>query len=514
MICSQHSILQRTYRDSVVLMELSSQLSRRAGVSKAAVMMGTPANIQELKESGLFVSDAQVAPDDVIVAVAGEDDEAAHEAVLWAVEALKTSNKKARGNGLETPTTQSQAAARFTWRKAAEEVRLALISVPGPYAAAEARKALRAGRHVFLFSDHVSIEEEAALKREAKQRNLLVMGPEAGTSILSGVPLGFANVIRPGPVGLVAASGSGLQEVSSLIDRLGSGITHAIGTGGRDLSPAVGGLSMLQGIDLLLADAATRVLVLLSKPPDANIAQKIYQRVAGAAIPVIVCFLGTEVDGSVPENLIPAHTLEEAALKAVRAAGKEAALPERNHKIEAADARSGVVHGLYSGGTLAYEAMIVLQPVTGPVWSNKPLEARYQLAGNRTADAHLCLDLGAEEYTAGVPHPMIDPSLRNRMLVEHARDAKVKVILLDFVLGYGSHPDPAGAALPAIEEAQKLARKAGRKLFFVASVTGTHNDPQNYEDQAAKLEAQHVIVAASNASAARLAGELATSNYE
>src|SRR4030095_10708603 len=129
----------------------------------------------------------------------------------------------------------------------AEDADIALISVPGDYAAAEALKALAQGLNVMLFFDNVAIADERAIKLYARARTLLVMGPDCGTAIVNGVPLGFANVVRRGDIGLVAASGTGLQEVTCRIHNLGGGISQAIGTGGRDLKDAGGGMPVLQG---------------------------------------------------------------------------------------------------------------------------------------------------------------------------------------------------------------------------------------------------------------------------
>ena len=354
----------------------------------------------------------------------------------------------------------------------------------------------------------MTIEDEVALKQEALEHALLMMGPECGTSILSGVPLGFANQVHAGPIGVVAASGSGLQEITCLIDRMGSGITHAIGTGGRDLSPQVGGLTMLKAIDMLLADKATRVLVILSKPPDPTVAKKIVDRISEVEIPVVLCFLGSSEIHSQISGITFVSTLEEAAIAAINAAGVKASVPEAPKvEVETGPAQAGVIRGLFSGGTLAYEAMVVLNEMVGPVWSNKPLDEKFMLKGSKLPEANVCLDLGSEEYTAGQPHPMINSDTRSQILIEQAGDPHASIFLLDFILGYGSHPDPTGAMLPAIEQARQIANQNGRKLVFVASVTGTSQDPQSFEKQTKLLTENRVIVAPSNAAAARVAAE-------
>ncbi len=334
------------------------------------------------------------------------------------------------------------------------------------------------------------------------------MGPECGTSIINGMPLGFANQVRSGSVGIVAASGSGLQEMTCLIDRFGGGISHAIGTGSRDLSPAVGGRTMRQGIDLLLRDNETEILILLSKPPSVVVARRILTAIESSSKPVIVCFLGME---SLPVSAAHIHsalTLEQAARLAVELVTGEALPAVADPEASVPYRKPAVLRGLFAGGTLAYEAMIILEERVGAVWSNKPLNSAYQLDLEHQADNHICLDTGAEEYTAGRPHPMIDPTIRAQLLIEMAQRVEAGVFLLDFVLGYGSHPDPVGAMLPAVCQAQEAARMEGRNLVFVASVTGTNADLQPRDIQVRKLIQHGVIVAPSNASAARTAARL------
>jgi FdrA protein len=316
------------------------------------------------------------------------------------------------------------------------------------------------------------------------------------------VPLGFANAIRPGPIGLAAASGTGLQQVSSLIDRFGSGVSHAIGTGGRDLDERVGGRTMLAAIELLLADPGTTVLVLISKPPSESVARAILEAVRGAPKPVVVNFLGGDPDAVREVGAHPAGTFEDAARIATALAtggdANAAAAPLDRELVATADAAAGrlapgqsSVRGLFSGGSLAGEAKLILR-------------------GLRDAAAHdVVLDLGDDEYTVGRPHPMIDPRLRNEKIVSAAGDPDVAVILLDVVLGYGSNPDPAGALVPAIREGLEVAARSGRQLSVVASVCGTASDLQNLGRQEATLAEAGVLLASSNARAAMVAARIA-----
>jgi succinyl-CoA synthetase alpha subunit len=498
------------YHDSVTLMAAARALSDLAGVRDAAVVMATEVNHGVLKEAGLLTPEAAAAtPNDVVIVVRAESDRAAEAALAEALRLLAHKPAEATGGeGAARPHSLRGA------MQAAPGANVAIVSVAGRYAADEAWEALRRGLHVLLFSDHVSLEDEVALKRYACERGLLLMGPGAGTAILNGVALGFANVLPRGPVGLAAAAGTGLQEVSTLLARLGVGVSQGLGTGGRDLSVEVGGLMMLEGLKALQADPATRVIGLISKPPAPVVAARILAQAGVGAKPTVVCFLGLSDPaslGDLPENVTLTPTLLAAARVLAAAAGAEVDLQaraERKLQQQAQRLRASLapgqrqLRGLFSGGTLCYEAQLIWRKMDLPVRSNAPLAADYPT--RRTG--HTAIDLGEEEFTVGRPHPMIDNDLRRRYILKEARDRRVAVILLDVVLGYGAHPDPAAELGPAIREAQSLARAAGRRLAVVASVTGTDQDPQVRSTQAARLKQAGAVICDSNAEAAMLAG--------
>jgi FdrA protein len=371
------------------------------------------------------------------------------------------------------------------------DANLALISVPGHFATDEARKALQLGLNVMVFSDNVGIEDEAALKREARELGLLVMGPDCGTAIIGGLPIAFANVVPRGDIGIIGASGTGIQEVSCLIARAGGGISHAIGTGGRDLNAQVGAITTLMAIDALDADAGTRHVVLISKPPADVVAKLVLERVAQSRKPFTVCFLGAR-DLALPANARSASTLEAAAELAIATAVTtgQARLPLVR------SGRGKLVRGLFSGGTLCTEAQIVFGQAGLEVTSNVPAPGASSMTGAK--GGHLMTDLGADEFTRGRPHPMLEPAVRDDLLAEALADPEVGVILLDVVLGYGAHQDPAGHLADVL---------AGRNRgpLILASVTGTDSDPQPRAAQVRKLTEAGVIVADSNADAARMA---------
>jgi succinyl-CoA synthetase alpha subunit len=391
--------------------------------------------------------------------------------------------------------------------------------VAGRYAAAEAWEAVRNGLHVLLFSNNVSLEDEVALKRYARDHGLLMMGPDAGTAIINGVALGFANVVPRGPVGLVSASGTGLQEVSTLLAKLGVGVSQAIGTGGRDVKAAVGGIMMLEGLKALQADSATRVLLLVSKPPDAQVAEKIMAQIQASDKPTVACFLGGDMDMISEAGAIPAPTLQEAAYLTAQVATEAEMDTQELLDRELKDLitlsirlrtplkpEQKYLRGLFSGGTLAIEALWLWREQIGGVWSNVALEKAWLISEPQHSQAHTAIDLGDDSFTVGRPHPMIDYDLRIRRLLREAADPEVAVIMLDVVLGFGAHPDPASELAPAIRQAQAIAAERGHELVILGSVTGTEADPQGLSRQVGALEAAGMNALFSNASAARLAG--------
>lgn len=473
-------IRSNSYYDSVSLMAISQQVAELAGIQSAVVAMGTDMNKELLQNVGLLTPEGEAAgPSDLIIAVGGQSQEAVESAVA-AAEALLKRRAAARGAGAaEVAPRTIQAAVR-----AVPGANLALISVPGAYAAREARLALEQGLHVMLYSDNVPIEAEVSLKQLAHEKGLLLMGPDCGTAILGGVGLGFANAVRRGPIGVVAASGTGAQEISTLVDKLGSGLSQMIGTGGRDLTPAVGGRMMLDGLKLLAEDPETKVVVLISKPPAPEVAERVLAAAKNCGKPVVVCFLSGSAALSIDEAAIRAVHLATGEAEAALAArlGYGADLPAFTPAAGRTDVR-----GLFSGGTLCDQALMILEQRLGPVTCNVHPEASRR-GGVKRSDGHTLIDLGDDQFTVGRPHPMIDPTLRRQRLLEEAADPRTAAILLDIVIGHGSHPDPAGALAGAIREA------TGKGVAVVAAVTGTEGDPQRLSAQGATLKAAGAIL--------------------
>jgi succinyl-CoA synthetase alpha subunit len=496
-------VIPNTYRDSVALMQLAASLKQLPGVEEAAAVVATGGNLALLREARLLEADVAARPSDLLVLARARSVAAAEAALQAAAEALRRQAPAAAAGGPAAFAPRSIQMAMASDANA----NLALISVPGDYAAAEAAKALRLGLNVMLFSDNVALADEIALKRLAGERGLLMMGPDCGTAIVDGVPLGFANNVRRGSIGCVAASGTGLQQVTCLVDRAGQGVSQAIGTGGRDLAEAVGGATMLAGLARLAADRDTKVIVLISKPPAPAVAARVLATAAKARKPVVVCFIGADAGPVRARNLHAAATLDDAARAAVALAQEKAPAKRASARRRAAVPRPPrgrrFVRGLFSGGTFCYEAGLVLGGALGRVWSNAPVRDEDALDDAWQSREHTLVDLGDDAFTRGRPHPMIDHALRNERLAREARDPAVAVILFDVVLGHGAHPDPAAAMAPALRAA------ARREVALVASVCGTAADPQSLARQEAALREHGVVLGASNAEAARIAAAIA-----
>jgi FdrA protein len=473
-------------------------------------MMGTPAILQTLKEASLLVEDEKnISSDDIVIAVQGKTE--AH-----IQSALETMTAKLLNNELRSTAPGGAPVSAgedgFLWREVPEDVRVALISVPGQYAAAEAWRALKSGLHVMLFSNNVSLKEEIALKKSGAERGLLVMGPDCGTAIINGVPLGFANRVRAGNIGIVAAAGSGLQELTCLIDRSGFGISHALGTGGRDLKTEVNGIMTKMGLSFLKDDPKTEVIIILSKPPDRKIADEILKIASQSGKPVVACLLGLDQGEAALPHVTFASTIEQAANTGVALLKDQKLLnpvPAFRQPNPAPKKTAAYLRGLFSGGTLAYEAYLLMQNALGDVFSNIPLDPEFGIGLEGFEEPkHIVLDLGTEQFTTGRPHPMIDGRWRADLISRIGKNKDIAVVLLDVILGLGANDDPAGLLVESIHSAGKAAVSDGRQLAFVASVVGTQQDPQNYSQQVDILRSAGVRIADTNAMAARMAIDL------
>jgi FdrA protein len=490
-----------TYRDSLLLLSATRAMQDGDGVEWASAAMATPAMVAELTRRGFGAGELAGADANALVLAVLAAGGGSAAAALERGRAALFSEAGARpaGGGGPAPRTITEAVGRLPGAN------VAIISVPGPYAALAAHSALTSGLHVLLFSDNVPLADEVTLKQRASRLGLLVMGPGAGTAVLGRVGLGFANAVAAGPVGVVAAAGTGAQEVMTLLDRWGIGVSQVIGVGGRDVSAAVGGLMARDAVRALDADPGTEVILLVSKPPDPAVAREVIG--AAARTPVVAACLGmTSPDGTLAGAPLAATLEQGAALAAARlgrpvpGSGETAAAVARRAAARLGDGRTAV-RGFFTGGTLCYEAQVVLGAALGPVYSNIPL--RPELALPAPPGAHICLDLGEEEYTRGRPHPMIDPEARTEIMRAQAFGTDIAVVLLDVVIGYGSHPDPAGAVAAVCAD---IAASGG---VVVAYVLGARADQQGLDRQRAVLAEAGAVVTATAAEAARTAAAIA-----
>jgi FdrA protein len=480
------------YHDSVTLLQVSRDVTALDGVDEAVVAMATGLNLQILADLGFGDGIDDATPNDLVVAVRAADDAAVGAARAAIDAALAAASTPTGGGDFSAPPPRTVGGAARS-----AEADLALISVPGEHAYVEALDALRSGLHVMVFSDNVPLDQEIALKAEGGRRGLLVMGPDCGTAIVAGVGLGFANVVRPGPVGIVAASGTGAQQVCCLLDAAGVGVRHVLGVGGRDLSAEVGGASTLAALAALDADPATELIVIVSKPPDTAVAAHVREAAAACATPVVLGFVGRGQ-----------RDLTAVADEAAARAGRAVRAHRRWEPTDVAAPARGELRGLFSGGTLCDEAMVIAADALGPVRSNIPLEPDWALSAGDDADGHVMIDFGEDDMTQGRPHPMIDHGLRVARIEREVRRPGSNTLLLDVVLGHGADADPGGALAPAVTAARRTVHDRGDRLAIVVSLCGTGDDPQGLNRQAEAFAEAGAVVCLSNAEAAREAVRL------
>ena len=471
-----------TYYDSVVLMQLQKSILALKGVLDVGVMMGTEANRDVLEQSGLLTEDSKyAAAEDLIIAIKAESAEKGKDA-LDSVDMIMSQRQSSQTSQDFRPRSL------ITAVRSLPDARWVLISVPGRYAVDVALEALDLGKNVFLYSDNVSLDDEILIKKSSLDKGLLVMGPDCGTAVINGVGFGFANVTKTGPVGVVAASGTGLQALTVSLDGLGSGVSHAFGTGGRDLKDKVGGITSKQALSLLAGDNDTQVIVLTSKPLASEVAIDLIRFINTLNKPVVVNFLGFVPLVTRIGNVFFAKTLHEASDLAVKLSSNLDSItmntPVSNKEFAPSQR---YVRCLFSGGTLAYETLLVLNTFAEGVYSNIAINSDYKLHDVSVSKEHTVIDMGEDEYTLGRLHPMMDYDLRLRRLRQESEDEETAVILLDVVLGHGSHPNPSAELASMISDVKSAALSEGRYLEIVVLVIGTENDPQELSVQIESL---------------------------
>jgi succinyl-CoA synthetase alpha subunit len=497
------------YFDSVSLMIAANKINQLEGVMDSAVVMGTKENKAILKASGFLIEQFQDAGDtDLLIAVKTGTRDAAEKVLENIDTELKELIKKKDTPGDFIPKSIDAAI------EALPGANLSLISVPGKYAADEAMKAMKKGLHVMIFSDHVPLDKEIELKKYAQKHHLLVMGPDCGTAIINGVPLAFANVVKPGNIGLVAASGTGLQEVTTYISNAGGGISQAIGTGGRDVKKEVGGIMFISALQALAADENTYAILLVSKPPHPEVLKKIGKEVKTIKKPVAGVFLGADPEQVKTYGIIPAPDLKEGVKRILKLAGIKVHFPGHlginriaNQEVKKLNKEQKYLRALFTGGTFCSETQVILKDVPG-IFSNIPTANSLPMKDIMKSEKHTIIDLGADEFTIGKPHPMIDFSTRNKRIIQETKDKETAVILLDLVLGYGANLNPLPEIIPVINKAKQLVREQNREIPIVCSVTGTDEDPQNRGHVVEALKNAGVIVCNSNAEASKLCKQI------
>lgn len=497
------------YFDSVSLMIVGKDIAQMDYVQDATVVMATQENKSILKTADLYLNEFEKYDDTDLLIVIKSDNEDKFDEMFENVDKfLNEIRNKKDDQGSFTPKSLDGAI------KIQPDSNLALISIAGRYAGNEAMKALKKGLNVMLFSDNVPLETEIELKKYALNNNLLMMGPDCGTAIINGVPLAFSNVVNKGSIGIIAASGTGLQEVSSIISEEGFGISQAIGTGGRDIKEKVGGMMFIASLEALKDDDETKVIVLVSKPPHPTVIKKINFKLKEISKPIVSIFLGADRSLIEESGAIAAETLEEAALLACAISDK-VEISKVTNFLEERKAGYGIIvdkevkeigsgrkyiRGLFSGGTLCDEAQIILKKDIENIFSNRASDAKFALADSWISREHTLVDLGEDEFTVGRLHPMMDFGLRNKRIIQEAKDKETAIILFDLVLGYGANEYPIKEILPIIKEAQIIAPD----ISFICSVTGTEQDPQNKNKIIEILEKNDILVMPSNAAAAEI----------
>ncbi|MBA3052549.1 acyl-CoA synthetase FdrA [bacterium] len=479
-------ILKDNYNDSVVLMNAANSVRNEFSNKNVSAVMATPQNMELLESLGLLSDEGKKALSaDLIFAVDADNAQAEKMfASFQKVMAAKSSEKDSDG---ESDISFDTALL--------DDAALVLMSIPGRYVPREAERALMAGKNVMVFSDNVPLSDEIRLKKLAIEKKLLFMGPDCGTCIINGKGLGFANVIKPGNIGIAGASGSGIQELTCAIDKMGQGMSQVIGVGGRDIKSAVGGLSLLAAMDLLESDKSTDVIVIISKPPDADVADKIISKAKAGRKKYVINFLTMELKDF--GNIKFASNLEEAAVAACRLLNEKAVLPLSSHRLP--KLKGKYLRALYAGGTLCYEALYLLKDIE--IFSNTPINKDLSLKDVFQSVKNSLVDMGEDDFTRGYPHPMMDFTLRKQRIAQEAEDPQTGVILLDCTLGWGCHNDPAGELAEAIAEAKKI----NPGIVFVTPITGSYGDPQDYNAQQKKLEEAGAFVYHTNRQAVEAA---------
>ena len=498
------------FRDSVQMMQFSQQLRDEQGVTDAAIVMATELNKNTLKNMDLLTEDGIAATEnDTLISINCEDENSFNNATQKAEQLLVSTSIKAKNEF----TSLASALDSFS------NANIASLSIPGQFVKEIATELLEKKLHLFVFSDHVSLDDEIYLKNLALEKNVLFMGPEAGTSILSGNVFGFGNRIRKGSVGIIGASGTGIQESTTLLDLFGEGISHAIGVGGRDLQKDVGGMMTMKSMEIFEDDPNTKAVLLVSKPVDDDVRNIIINKINNFSKKYyVLCLIGDKENCEDSTKIKFSKSIQTSVLKILQSLNgdiykktKDVVKNQVDDSIKLAESLSKdlneeqkFVRGFFAGGTLCYESKILLEQIVGKVYSNLSSDDAYSITGDAPSKENTLIDFGEEQFTSARPHPIIDPLLRKNRILEEAHDPNVGVIIIDIICGINAAKNTMAFHAETIKKAIQIAKEKGRKLFVFTYICGTEKDVSENElqmlrDSGAKIFTSNALMSFASA---------------
>ena len=479
----KYHVIEGRYIDSVLLMQISREIEKMQGVSKASCMVATAENISFLEMAG-FHPPSGVSGNSVIIAVEAESSKKCEDAINNAINLIDTGMVQHKTSYTldDLPDLIST-----------DDFPVVFISTPGEYAYDVADKSLDSGANIHIFSSNVPIEQELRLKTKGASKGLFVMGPDCGTSIIHGKGLGFSNALEAtGDIGIIGSSGTGIQELSVLMDRNGLGVSYAIGVGSNDLKESINGIMSKQALNFLKERCSA--IAVVCKKPDPSVERALLESMGN--IPSVFISLGSDKQYSSGNTYVTGN-IDDAVSHLMSKIGKGRKIQQEAFpKMKEPGKDRKLLRGFFVGGSLCYQAQAILHGKGIHVFSNAPADEQYRVEKDFD-NLNVCIDTGAEEYVAGKPHPMIDPVSRNSFLVRESSRNDVRVILFDIILGYGSAEDPV-AGLDKMKNGPVL----------VASICGTEKDSQGYQSIRKRLEDKGVVVFRSAARAAEYAASI------
>ena len=498
-------IKKNFFRDSVQMMQFSQQLKDEQGVIDAAIVMSTVLNKNTLKNMNLLTEDGISATEnDTLISINCQDENSLSNAIQKAEQLLTSISAKAKNEF----TSLASALDTFS------DANIASLSIPGQFVKEMATELINKQLNLFVFSDHVPLEDEIYLKNLALENNVLFMGPEAGTSILNGTVFGFGNRVRKGSIGIIGASGTGIQESSTMIDLFGEGISHGIGVGGRDLRNDIGGMMTMKAMEIFENDPNTKAVLLVSKPVDNYIRNKIINKINNFSKKnYVLCLIGDNENSVDTAKIKFSKSIQMSVLKILKLLDdnvykktKDVVRNQINDSIKLSESLSKdlnegqkFIRGFFAGGTLCYESKIILEQMIGKIYSNLSSDDEYSIKGNVSSKENTLIDFGEEEFTSARPHPIIDPLLRRNRILEDANDPNVGVIIIDIICGINAAKNTMAFHAETIKKAIEIAREQGRKLSVFTYICGTENDVSKNElkllaDSGAKLFTSNALM--------------------